>query len=363
MTHTPANYRIYDDPDEHTVSEIEYVRGIRRKYVLMAAAAAALPIVALITLLAGNADYASAADVLTALLTHDTSPGIGRYVWRIDLPIMAAAAITGAALSLSGTVMQCILKNPLASPYTLGLSNAAAFGAAYSVIFLGGGASFSGILGDYCTPLTAFISAMAATGIVLLLSKVVGVSSETMVLAGIAVSAVFSAGLTLMQYIADPVQLSSIVSWTFGSVSSTDRNWNLFLIVSLVPIAAYFCAVRWKLNAMNAGDEAAKGLGVDTDKMLTVGMTLSALMAATVVSRFGVIAFVGLLGPHAAKILVGEDHRFLIPASMLTGALLLTSANAVALNIVLPMILPVGLLTSLIGGPVFICMLIGRYRK
>jgi len=299
---------------------------------------------------------------LTALFTHDKTSVIGKFVWNVDLPRAVAAFIAGAALSLAGAVMQCILRNPLASPYTLGLSNAAAFGAAFSIIFLTSGIVFDSAIGDYITPIVAFISTIAATGIVLVLTKVTKVSSETMILAGIAVSAIFSAGITLMQYIADPVQLSSIVSWMFGSVASTNWYWNGFLMFVLLAVFSYFYFRRWDMNAMGAGDDVAKGLGVDTDRFLTISLVLSSLVAAVVVCRFGVIAFIGLLGPHIARLMVGDDHRYLIPMSLLFGGLLLMVANLVANNIISPMILPVGLLTSLLGGPVFIYLLIRRWR-
>ena len=176
--------------------------------------------------------------------------------------MLLAAVAVGAGLSLAGAVMQCILKNPLASPYTLGLSNAAAFGAAFSVIFLQSGAVLSGVLSDVAVPMSAFAFSMVATGIIILLTRVTRVSSETMVLAGIAVSAIFSAGLTLMQYLADPVQLSTIVSWTFGSVSYATIGWDAAIIIVLVASFAYFYMRRWDMNAMNAGDEVAQGLGV-----------------------------------------------------------------------------------------------------
>ena len=362
MNNRPADYKIYDESKGSTESEENYHVEVRRKVLYLLVTLFFIIIAVFATLILGNMDY-SISEIFKSLFTHDTTTTIGRFVWNIDLPIIAAALITGAGLSLAGVVMQCILKNPLASPYTLGLSNAAAFGAAFSFIFFNGGAAFSSIFGTYFTPLMAFIFAMVATGIIIILTRVTRISSETMVLAGIAVSAIFSACLTLMQYIADPVQLSSIVSWTFGTVSYTSWSWDLFLFIVLILVFIYFYINRWNLNAMNAGDEVAKGLGVNTDRFLTIGMILSALLAAVVVSRFGVIAFVGLLGPHMARMVVGDDHRFLIPMSILLGALLLIIANTVALNIVRPMVLPVGLLTSLLGGPAFVCLLIKRYRR
>lgn len=356
------DYRIYDESGEVSDAEAVFAGRVRRRGLVFVALLVALFAVFLVSLLINNIDYPSL-DVLGVFFTHDTSGILGRYVWVLDVPVFVAAILAGAGLSLSGTVMQCILKNPLASPYTLGLSNAAAFGAAFSVIVFDGGAALSGLLGGMSTPFCAFMFAMVAVGIVLALAKLTRVSSETMVLAGIAVSAIFSAGLTLMQYLADPVQLSNIVSWTFGSVMTATMRWDLVILVIVALVAVYFIAHRWTMNAMDAGDEVAKGLGVNTDRFLIIGMVLSGLVAAIVVSQFGVIAFVGLLGPHMARLLLGGDHRFLVPGSILLGAMLMLVANEIAINIVLPMILPVGLLTSLLGGPVFIFLLLRRYRR
>ena len=356
------DFKIYDDDSGTVGQESIYAAGVARKRRMLLVSASALLALILISLVVNNIDY-PVGDVLATFLTHDTSGALGRYVWKLDVPVIAAAILSGAGLSLAGVVMQCILRNPLASPYTLGLSSASAFGAAFAIIVFEGGTAAYGIYSGAVTPLCAFIFAMAATGIVLVLTKMTRVSSETMVLAGIAVSAIFSAGLTLMQYLADPVQLSSIVSWTFGNLRTATPEWDLVLFAAVSVIAVYFMVNRWTLNAMNAGDEVARGLGVNTGAVLIIGLTLSGLLSAVVVSQFGVIAFVGLLGPHMARMMMGDDHRFLIPGSMLAGAILMLAANEVASNIVLPVLLPVGLLTSLLGGPMFIILLIRRYRR
>ena len=355
-----SEYRIYDGAGGTTESERGYREGSHRKLLRILVCLAAIVAAVFITLFVSNPEY-SAGEILHALFTHDTSSLIGRFVW-VDMSRIAAALIAGAALSLAGAVMQCILRNPLASPYTLGLSNAAAFGASFSIIFLTGDMVFDGVFGDFVTPIVSFLMSMVATGIILGLVKLTHVSSETMVLAGIAVSAIFSAGMTLMHYIADPVQLSSIVSWTFGSVSFARWEWNGILGALLLFCFVYFYIARWDMNAIDQGDDVARGLGVNTDRFLVIGLVLSSVIAAAVVSQFGIIAFVGLLGPHMARILVGNDHRYLIPMSVLVGGLLLLVSNTVALNIILPQILPVGLLTSLLGGPIFIVLLLRRFR-
>lgn len=356
------DYRVYDDPSAVSESREAYGRSVVRRRRTVAVSVIAVVALFLLSVVVNNWGY-PVWEVLSDLFTHDTDGPPGSFVWGIDVKVLLAAAVAGAGLSLAGAVMQCVLKNPLASPYTLGLSNAAAFGAAFGVLFLQGGAAASGMLSDISVPLAAFAFAMAATALIIVLTRLTGISSETMVLAGIAVSAVFSAGLTLMQYLADPVQLSSIVSWTFGNVSYATYGWDTVIAVVLVLVFLYFYARRWTMNAMGAGDEVARGLGVDTGRFLVVGMTLSAVLAAVMVCEFGVIAFVGLLGPHMARMLVGDDHRFLLPLSATMGACLMLVAQTVAANVVLPMVLPVGLLTSLLGGPAFIYLLVRRYRS
>ena len=318
-----------------------------------------------VTLIAGNADR-DMWKILEALFTFDKSTVEGRFVWLIDMPMIVIALIVGAGLSLSGTVMQCILKNPLASPYTLGLSSAAAFGAAFAIIFLGTGNSALGSISidnPYVTMACAFVFAMLATGAILVMTKLTNVSAETMVLSGIAIGAIFSAGLSLMQYFADSVQLSAMVSWSFGDLNHSDWYWDLVMLLILLPIAIYFYVNRWDLNSLDAGDEVAKGLGVNTERFRTLSLLITAFLSAILVSRYGVIAFIGLIGPHIARMVIGSDHRYLIPMSMVMGGCILLIANCIAANIVRPMVLPVGLLTSLLGGPMFIYLLARRYRK
>ena len=346
-------------------SKEKYLRSSRKHSVEIAVVISVVIATILITLAVGNSNR-DLTKIFGALLTLDTSTIDGRYVWLIDMPMIVIALIVGAGLSLSGTVMQCILKNPLASPYTLGLSSAAGFGAAFAIIFLDSGNSDLGsvtISNPYVTMACAFVSAMVATGAILLMTKFTNVSAETMVLSGIAIGAIFSAGLSLLQYFADSVQLSAMVSWSFGDLNHSDWKWDLIMLLILIPVAAYFYLRRWDLNSLDAGDEVAKGLGVNTERFRTVSLILTAFLSAMLVSRYGVIAFIGLIGPHIARMIIGSDHRYLIPMSMIIGGCILLIANCVGANIVRPMVLPVGLLTSLLGGPMFIYLLARRYRS
>jgi len=305
-------------------------------------------------------------DVIRCIVTFDTDTQFGKIVWNVRLVRLVGGILAGAGLAVCGVVMQCILKNPLASPYTLGLSNAAAFGAAFSIVFVGTGSmssSFISIDNPFVTTLFAFLFSMFATGIILLLTKVTKVSAETMVLAGVAISAIFSALLSFTQYVASDSQLGNIVSWMFGNVGKATWSWDIIILGVLIPATGYFMIKRWDYNAMDAGDEAAKSLGVDTRRERIVGLVISSLLCSVIVSFFGIIAFVGLLGPHIARMIIGGDHRYLIPASMAIGALIIVVSDQVGMNILSPEVIPVGIITSMIGGPLFIYLLIRGYKR
>ena len=354
---------IEEEPDGSAL--VSYEEGIRRKkrFIILTTVLILLTIVA--TLIATNR-HMTLSEVFNAFISMDTSTLNGRIVWLIEMPMIVICLIVGAALSLSGVVMQCILKNPLASPYTLGLSSAAAFGAAFSIVFLDSGSATSAAINinnPYITMICAFAFSMVATAVILALTKLTNASSETMILAGIAVSAIFSAGLTLMQYFADSSQLSSIVTWSFGDLNHSNWRWDIIMFCILTPIFGYFFVNRWNLNALNAGDDVAKGLGVNADRFRIIALVLTAFLSAMMVSRFGVIAFIGLIAPHISRMIVGNDHRYLIPASVIMGGCILLIANCIAINIMRPMVLPVGLLTSLLGGPMFIWLLIRRSKR
>jgi len=303
-------------------------------------------------------------DVIKYIFTLDTS-GLGRIVWDIRMVRIVACILVGAGLAAAGVVMQCVLRNPLASPYTLGLSSAAAFGASFAIIFLQAGTSITSgisVSNPYIVTISAFLFSLLAMSIILLLTKVTRVSAETMVLAGIAISAIFTAGLSLMQYIASDMQLANIISWTFGDMERAKWEWNLIIFAVLLPVVLYFIYRRWDYNAMDAGEETAKGLGINTERERTIGMVLAVLISSVLVSFFGIIAFIGLLGPHIARMFIGGDHRYLIPAAILIGALILLISDVVGLNAMSPMVIPVGIITSMLGGPLFIYLLIRRYR-
>ncbi len=287
--------------------------------------------------------------------------GSGRIIWDVRMPRIIAALLVGAGLSLSGTVMQSVLRNPLASPSTLGLSSAAAFGASFAIVFFGAGTGTTStilISNSFTVAVSAFAFSALSTLAILLLTVLTKITAESMVLAGIAIGSIFSAGLTLMQYLADSIQLAGIISWTFGDLGRA--NWHFLYIIALVliPISLVFYFYRWDLNALDTGEDSARGLGVKTGTVRIIGMVSASILSAVIVSYFGTIAFIGLLGPHIARRLLGGDHRFLLIASPLIGAFILLAADTAARTVLAPMVLPVGILTSLLGGPLFIYLLI-----
>jgi iron complex transport system permease protein len=347
------------DEAESAPIDIRYSRYVKRKLVFLAAAGLLLAAIVLLSAATGTIQI-SLKEVASALLRFDRT-GLGRIVWEVRMPRIIAALLVGAGLSVAGTVMQSVLCNPLASPYTLGLSSAAAFGASFAIVFLGAGVGTTStiiISNSFVVTLSAFFFCALSTAAILLLTVLTRISAQSMVLAGIAIGSLFSAGLTLLQYLADSVQLASIVSWTFGDLGRAGQHSLVISAAVMLPLFLLFLSYRWDFNALDTGEETAKGLGVKTGKIRIAAMAAASLLSAVAVSFFGTIAFIGLLGPHIARRMLGGDHRFLLIASPLAGAVILLSADTAARTILTPMVLPVGILTSLLGGPLFIYLLI-----
>ncbi|SES87378.1 iron complex transport system permease protein [Methanococcoides vulcani] len=304
-------------------------------------------------------------DVICTLAGYSISTTYDSIVWNIRLPQILTAIVAGAGLSISGVVMQSILRNPLGSPFTLGISSASAFGAAFAIMLLGtGSAGKTDIIvnNPYITTIAAFSSAMLVTFVILMFARIRGNTSETMILIGVAMGSLFSAGTMFLQYFADETQLASIVFWTFGDTARA--SWSELGLVTVIVgfTTIYFSLNRWKYNAIDAGDDIAKGLGVDVDKVRLRGMMCASLVTATTVAFLGVIGFVGLICPHMARRTIGDDHRFLLSGSIVAGSLLLLSADTVARIIIQPYQLPVAVLTSFLGAPAFIYLILKGRR-
>jgi iron complex transport system permease protein len=291
---------------------------------------------------------------LGLLLTGNASPRTSALVLHLRLPRVMAALAGGCALGLAGSVMQSILRNPLASPYTLGLSNAAAFGAAVALVVGGAGVGMHAVAG------CAFVSSLLALGVILALAGRLHGSTYSIVLSGIVISSLFGAALSGMQYVAGTQELTAIVFWTFGDLGRC--GWQEVAGVCLT-VALLTCALlrmRWDFRALAAGDEYAQSLGMRPQRVRVVAMTLATLVTATVVSCFGVIAFIGLVVPHLVRLWVGDNESHLLPASAAFGALFLLVCDTLARTLLAPVVVPVGILTSVIGAPLFLVLLVRR---
>jgi iron complex transport system permease protein len=276
---------------------------------------------------------------------------------HIRLPRAIAAVAAGAGLAIAGAVMQSVLRNDLASPYTLGISHAASFGAAISIALLGSEAML------YQVPTAAFLSSLVAVFVMIALAQLKGATAETMVLTGVALSSLYTGGLTAIKYFSTDQELAAITFWQFGDLSRAGWSELLVISASVTLIAIFFVYKSWDYNAMDYGDEVAKSLGVEVERTRITGMLLSSLVTAIIVSFVGVIGFVGLVVPHMVRRVIGGDATYLLPTSCLVGALLLLAADTASRSIFSPIILPVGILTSFLGAPLFIYLILtGRGR-
>jgi iron complex transport system permease protein len=346
----------------------DYLGYTQHKVLLILAGTVLLFLLLIISISVGAVSI-SPYEVFLTLIGENVSTKWDMIIWNIRLPQALTAIVAGAGLSVAGVAMQSILRNPLASPFTLGISNAGAFGAAIAVVILGTGTMTSTSAGavvinnPYLTTIVAFSVCMLATIAILTIAKLKASSPEVVILAGVALSSLFTAGVMFLQYFADDTQLAAVVHWTFGDVGRA--GWSELSLMVVVAIAAclYFIANRWNYNAMDAGDETAKGLGVNVDRLRNTGMIVAALVTSVLVSFLGVIGFVGLVCPHMVRRIIGDEQRFLIPGSIVMGGLMLLASDTVARLILAPYILPVAILTAFMGAPIFIYLLLRGYRR
>lgn len=335
---------------------------------MVIAALVAITIVLAVVAMALGSFNLSPVEVIKALFGQGTERST-QVVMHIRLPRVLAALIAGIGLALAGCIMQNVLQNPLASDYTLGVSQGAAFGAAVAILAMGAGAVNAAtgandallIRNPYLVTVFAFAGALIATLAILGMARYRGITPEAMVLAGVAMGSLFTAGTVIVQYFATDVQVASIVFWTFGDLGRA--SWQKLAVISAVtvPSVAYFVLKRWDYNALANGDDIARSLGVNVTRTRMAGMFLASLVTAAAVSFLGIIAFVGLVAPHLMRRVIGSDYRYLIPASAVMGALLLLASDTLARTIIAPVVLPVGAITSFMGAPLFIYLLMRGY--
>lgn len=305
---------------------------------------------------------------MDALLGSGTNMGQSRIIWKIRVPRVLAAMIAGAGLAVSGLIMQTTLNNSMASPSTLGVSNAAVFGANLSIIAFAGGFLSTGnnlnnyTLGTnpYATSLMAFLFATFSVLAILGLCTLRSYSPNVVVLAGMAISSVWSAATTILQYYATDVGLSAAVVWSFGDLGRATYETDIIMAIVVLIGIVYFIVMSWQYNALLSGEATARTMGINVDTLRFLSMLLASLITAVCVSYLGVIGFVGIICPHVTKKLLGQDHRVSIPVTALSGSLLLLFADTLSRSIGNGSALPVGAITSLLGAPFFISVIFSR---
>jgi len=278
-------------------------------------------------------------------------PGTREIVWQIRMPYAVMALLVGASLGLCGAEMQTILDNPLASPYTLGVSAAAAFGASLAIVL---DIAIPGVAQTWVVSANAFVFAILSALVLDLVARWRGMSTTGVVLMGLALVFAFHALVSLMQFIASADALQGLVFWTLGSLARAD--WPKIDVLAIALALGLPLSMRnaWKLTALRLGEDRAASFGIDVRRLRLGTLLRVAALSALAVSFVGTIGFVGLIAPHIARTLFGEDHRFYLPGSTLIGALMLSLASIASKIIVPGVLIPVGIVTALVGIPLFL---------
>jgi iron complex transport system permease protein len=278
-------------------------------------------------------------------------------VWDIRLHRILFAIAAGFGLAIAGTVMQGILRNPLASPFTLGIASAASCGASVAIVLFG---SIAFLSGSMFVVILAFLFSMLASFGIYAMARQKGLDSSSMILAGIAIMYLFSAVTSLLQYFGTSDQAAAVVYWMFGSLAQT--TWMKLGIVSVVLLilTPYVIYRAWDLNALAEGDEIAKSIGVPVERSMTIFMFIASVITAVIIAFTGTIGFIGLVAPHITRMITGSDHRILIPASGLVGAVILLGADNLSRIIIYPAVIPVGIMTAFLGVPFFLYLFLRR---
>ncbi len=276
-------------------------------------------------------------------------------IWVLRMPRIAVAAFAGATLGIGGCVTQAILKNPLATPYTLGVSAGAGFGAALGIVL---GIGF--LDGSLSIVANAFLFSLIPIAVILSVSRRTQFTPETTILLGIGMSYVFGAANTLLQFFAEADALRAAVFWLVGDLTRASMTQVPYLAAAFLVFFLVNMYFARDITIMKMGDDDAKGMGVDVNRLRFIVLILTCLATAGVISFTGTIGFIGLLAPHISRLFIGNDEHYLIPAAGILGACLLLAADIVAKTVVAPVLLPVGAITALLGGPVLVYMLLRR---
>ena len=295
-------------------------------------------------------------ELIKGIFGKSADKKINLVVQNNRMPRICTAIIAGAGLGLAGCILQAILHNPLASASTLGVSQGATFGAAFAIVVM----NMTGSIG---ISVYSFLGSIAVAIVILGLSRFKQVSAEGIVLAGVAISSMLSGATTLIQYFANEIQLTSLVFWTFGDLGSTGWEDLQPMGIMVLILLVYCFAHRWDYNALLNGEETAVSLGIHVQRLTLTNMVLCCLTCSIIVSNVGLINFIGLVAPHIVRMVVGNNHVYLIPGSVLAGAALLLLGDLIARVAIMPIILPIGAITSFLGGPLFLYLLFKGGRK
>jgi iron complex transport system permease protein len=345
---------------------LELEKKKRKNTAIILLMLAAVLVTGVVCLFVGSSNM-TVRDAVNALLGGG-SDAQSRIIWRIRIPRVLAAIVAGAGLSVAGLIMQTTLSNSMAAPSTLGVSNAAVFGANLSIIAFAGGflstgnnlQSFDVGANPYATSVMAFAFATLSVLLILGLCTVRSFSPNVVVLSGMAIGAVWTAATTILQFYATDVGLSAAVVWSFGDLGRASYAKDAIMAVVVLIGFVYFLCMAWKYNALLSGEATAKTMGVHVERLRFLSLLLASLITAVCVSFLGVIGFVGVICPHVTKKLLGQDHRVTLPASCLMGSLLLVLADTASRSIGSGTALPVGAITSLLGAPFFIAIIFGK---
>lgn len=327
---------------------------------------AAMLVMALICLFVGSSNM-SIFDGFAALAKKST-PAFNRIIWNIRIPRILAAVIAGAGLSVSGLMMQTTLNNSMASPSTLGVSNAAVFGANLSIIAFAGGylstgnnlKNYSIGMNPYATSVLAFVFSLLSILLILGLCRMRSFSPNVVVLAGIAIGSVWTAATTILQFYATDVGISAAVIWNFGDLGRATYKTDVIMFAFVAVGIVFFMLMSWHFNALLSGEMTAKSMGINVEILRFLALLLASMITAVCVSFLGIIGFIGIICPHVTKRLIGQDHRVTVPLSAISGSLLLLIADTFSRSMGNGSALPVGAITSLLGAPFFIAIIFSK---
>ena len=368
-------------PDEKTMQDKTSINNAYAKMqsqkIAVIVVTVILLILAMIFAAASGSVYIPPSDIIAVLL-NSVFPGItdsavnentAMILFNLRMPRILLAALAGVCLALAGAVMQALLRNPLVSPFTLGLSSAASFGAAFMIVLgplvLGALYKSTVYLFGYTLSmnsvlmiLSAFVFGWMSVSIIYMLAHSRGTSQSIIILSGVVIGYIFQAGLLAMQYISSDESLRDIVIWLMGGMWGA--SWQAVIILFPIALICFLLMEMraWDLNTLSAGDDVAKNLGIDVAKFRIQGLLIVSFGASACLAFTGVIGFVGLMAPHICRMVIGNDNRYLIPCAALAGALILVVSDTLARIVLAPVELPVGIIMYLIGGVFFIYLIV-----